>query len=116
MALVGNGTLVGGVDRSTSKIENQTTLDDAAGCFSSNSSAGNSTKRSRFEEDEDVVEDDLEDRDSRITFHNYPLLIDIYEDSETMAEKAVARLQLQPPSPTRGQNFFTLSMASSLLK
>jgi hypothetical protein len=63
------------------------TLDDAAGCSSSNSSAGNSTKRFRFEEDEDVVEDDLEDRDSRITFHNYPLLIDIYEDSETMAEK-----------------------------
>ncbi|EFX73865.1 hypothetical protein DAPPUDRAFT_109400 [Daphnia pulex] len=56
------------------------TLDDAAGCSSSNSSALNSTKRSRFEEDEDVVEDDLEDRDSRITFHNYPLLIDIYED------------------------------------
>jgi hypothetical protein len=70
------------------------TLDDAAGCSSSNSSAGNSTKRSRFEEDEDVVEDDLEDRDSRITFHNYPLLIDIYEDSETMAEKVCVCVSL----------------------
>ena len=75
-------------------IKKKLTLDYTAGCSSSNSSAGNSTKRSRFEEDEDVVEDDLEDRDSRITFHNYPLLIDIYQDSETMAEKVCVCVSL----------------------